>query len=303
LLTENEKDSVRLSGIIPPLLTPFKENGEVDIDRIPLLVEFLKPYVSGFFVCGTYGSGALMNVDERKRVFEAVSECVDDSYQLIAHVGTTNQQDALDLAEHAAQHHARAVSAVPPYYFHHDDETLFQFFRDLINAVSVPVYLYDNPGASGNPISPELINRLAEVGLNGVKDSTFDIGKTYTVMRKVQKQDFDVVIGSESLLLPAFMMGAQACISGLANVFPELMNKLYDAARSNDVVLAKDRQTKVLKMWDILHFGSSTPTAYAMLQIRGVDAGLPRKPMLPLRQEIYNKVKNSMQDTHSIWNI
>lgn len=294
---------MRLSGIIPPLLTPFKENGEVDLERIPLLVEFLKPYVKGFFICGTYGSGALMSIDERKSVFEAVAACVDGSYQLVVHVGTTNQRDALELAKHAAQHHARAVSAVPPYYFHHDDEALFQFFQALINAVPVPVYLYDNPGASGNPVSPDLINRLAEVGLHGVKDSTFDISKTYAVMRKVQKPEFDVVIGSESLLLPAFVMGAQACISGLANVLPELMSRLHEAARSNDLVLARDLQTKVLKMWDILHFGPSTPTAFAMLQIRGIEAGQPRRPMLPLRKEIYARVQNAMRELESLWKI
>ena len=292
---------MRLLGIIPPLLTPFKENGEVDIDRIPLLVEFLKPYVKGFFVCGTYGSGALMSIDERKTVFEAVAACVDDSYQLVAHVGTTNQRDTLDLAEHAARHHAWAVSAVPPYYFHHDDETLFQFFQALINAVPLPVYLYDNPGASGHLVSPELINRLAEIGLFGVKDSTFDISKTYAVMRKMQKKDFDVVIGSESLLLPAFAMGVRACISGLANVLPELMNKLYEAARSNDLVLARDLQTKALKMWDILHFGPSTPAAFAMLEIRGIQAGFPRRPMLPLRKEIYGRIATAMCDTESLW--
>jgi 4-hydroxy-tetrahydrodipicolinate synthase len=294
---------MKLSGIIPPLLTPFKENGEVDFDRIPLLVQFMKPYVKGFFVCGTYGSGVLMNVDERKKVFEAVAECVDDTYQLIAHVGTANLRDTLNLAEHAEQHHALAVTAVPPFYFHYDEEALFQFFCDLINVSSIPVYLYDNPGASGNQISPELINRLAEVGLNGVKDSTFDISKTYAVMRKVQKKDFDVVIGSESLLLPAFAMGARACISGLANVLPELMDKLYEAALSGDRMRAEDLQTKVLKMWDILHFGPSTPTAHAMLQIRGIEAGFPRKPMLPLSKEIYTKVVIAMRETQSTWNI
>ena len=294
---------MKLSGIIPPLLTPFKENDEVDFDRIPLLVQFMKPYVKGFFVCGTYGSGVLMNVDERKKVFETVAECVDGTYQLIAHVGAANQRDTLNLAEHAGQHHALAVTAVPPFYFHYDEEALFQFFCNLITVSSVPVYLYDNPGASGNHMSPELINRLAEIGLNGVKDSTFDISKTYAVMRKVQKKDFDVVIGSESLLLPAFVMGARACISGLANVLPELMDKLYEAVLSSDRMRAEDLQTKVLKMWDILHFGPSTPTAYAMLQIRGIEAGFPRKPMLPLSKEIYTKVVIAMRETQSTWNI
>jgi dihydrodipicolinate synthase/N-acetylneuraminate lyase len=294
---------MNLSGIIPPLLTPFKENGEVDFDRIPLLVNFMKPYVKGFFVCGTYGSGVLMDVGERKKVFETVAECVDGSYQLLVHVGAASQRDALKLAEHAVRHNALALTAVPPFYYRYDEEALFQYFRDLINASAIPVYLYDNPGASGNQISPDLISRLAEIGLNGVKDSTFDIGKTYMMMRKVVKKDFDVVIGSESLLLPAFVMGARACIAGLANILPELVNKLYEAALGSDLILAQELQTKVLKMWDILHFGSSIPTAHAMLQIRGLEAGFPRKPLLPLRKEIYAKVGIAMRESQSIWNI
>jgi 4-hydroxy-tetrahydrodipicolinate synthase len=294
---------MKLSGIIPPLLTPFKESGEVDYDRIPLLVEFMKPYVSGFFVCGTYGSGVLMNVEERKKVFETVSNCVDDSCQLIAHVGTSNLRDTLDLAEHASQHQALAVTAVPPYYYHYDEEALYQYFCELIRASLIPVYLYDNPGTTGNKVSAELINNLAEAGLHGVKDSTFDIGKTYMVMRKVKNTNFDVVIGSESLLLPAFLLGARACISGLANVLPELMNQLYVAACSDDQLLAKNLQMEVLKMWDILHIGPSVPTAYAMLEIRGIDAGLPRKPMLPLGKEVVSKVASAMNETRSIWNM
>jgi 4-hydroxy-tetrahydrodipicolinate synthase len=294
---------MKLSGIIPPLLTPFKENGEVDFDRIPLLVNFMKPYVKGFFVCGTYGSGILMDVEERKKVFETVADCVDGSYKLLVHVGAASQRDALKLIEHAAGHHALAITAVSPFYYRYDEEALFQYFHDLINASAIPVYLYDNPGASGNQISPELISRLAEIGLNGVKDSTFDIGKTYMVMRKVVKKDFDVVIGSESQLLPAFVMGARACIAGLANVLPELVNKLYEAALGGDRILAEELQTNVLKMWDILHYGPSIPTAHAMLQIRGLEAGFPRKPLLPLKKEVYTKVGTAMRENKSIWSI
>ncbi len=294
---------MRLSGIIPPLLTPFTESGEVDFDRIALLVQFMKPYAKGFFVCGSYGSGPLMNVDERKMVFEAVADCVDDSYQLVAHVGAASQRDTLELALHAAQHRARAVTAVAPFYYHYDEETLFAYFCELIQAVQVPVYLYDNPGASGNPVSPELLDRLASLGLNGVKDSTFDIGKTYAVMRRVQRRDFDVVIGSESLLLPAFAMGARACIAGLANVMPELVNRLYEAACSNDPELTRELQTQVLRMWDVLHYGPSVPTAMAMLGIRGIDPGYPRKPMMPLGKATFSRVEAAMREHQSWWDL
>lgn len=295
--------TLTLKGIIPPFLTPFDENGEVDHRRINMLVDFMKPYVQGFFVGGTYGSGALMNVEERKRVFETVSGCVQPHHQLVAHVGTTNLRDTLELARHAVEHKAIAVAAVTPYYYKYDEEALFQFFRALIESVPVPVYLYDNPQTTGNTVSPELVNRLADAGLHGVKDSTFDISKTYMMMRKVKKADFDVVIGSESLLLPAFMMGASASVSGLANVLPELLRRLYNAACSDDHHLAQQLQTDVLKMWDILHYGPSVPTAFAMLHVRSIDAGLPRRPQLPLSRDLYAKVESAMKSNRSLWEI
>ena len=112
-----------------------------------------------------------------------------------------------------------------------------------------------------------------------------------------------MVIGSESLLLPAFVMGAQACISGLANVLPELMHQLFITAYEKDMVKAQEFQTKVLKMWDVLHIGASNPTAYAMLHARGFDIGYPRKPFNPIGGEKYKLVEKAMKDTESIWKI
>lgn len=294
---------MRLKGIIPPILTPFDEHGAVDLNRLHEFARFLAAHVQGFYICGSYGSGVLMNLEERKKVFEVLSEFSSSDFQLVAHVGTTNLRDSIALAQHAEEHGALAVAAVPPFYFRYNDALLYAFFRDLIEAVSIPVYLYDNPGATGNPVSIDLINQLADVGLHGVKDSTFDIGKTYQVMRSVNKEDFDVVIGSESQFLPAFMQGSGACISGLANAMPELMQKLFQTADRGAFKQAAALQRRVLEMWDILHFGPSTATAYAMLRVRGVDAGWPRRPFLPIDNELYAKIESAMDETVGIWNL
>jgi 4-hydroxy-tetrahydrodipicolinate synthase len=293
--------ALKLKGIIPPILTPFDEKGEVDLTRLETFANFLKPHVQGFYVCGSYGSGVLMSVEERKRVFEALSGYADGTFELVAHVGTTTLRDSITLAQHAEENHAVAVAAVPPFYFKYNDEALFGFFHDLIHSVNIPVYVYDNPGATGNLLSPELINRLADAGLHGVKDSTFDISKTYLVMRKVEKPGFDVVIGSESLFLPAYMLGSRACISGLANAMPELMQRLFRAADSGDFGQAAELQRQVLLMWDILHYGPSTSTAYAMLQVRGVDIGYPRRPFVPTGKELFQKIEAAMKHSESIW--
>ncbi len=293
--------ALKLRGIIPPVLTPFDERGEVDLMRLDKFAGFLKPHVQGFYVCGSYGSGVLMSIDERKKVFEALSGYADGAFELVAHVGSTSTRDTITLAQHAEANHAVAVAAVPPFYFKYNDEALFEFFHDLIRSVSIPVYVYDNPGATGNVLSPELINRLANVGLHGVKDSTFDISKTFQVMRKVEKPGFDAVIGSESLFLPAYMMGSRACISGLANAMPELMQKLFRAADSGDFNKAAELQKQVLLMWDILHFGPSTSTAYAMLQVRGIDIGYPRRPFIPAERGLYQKIEAAMKLSESVW--
>ncbi len=78
-----------------------------------------------------------MNVEERKSVFEALSPYSDGSFELIAHVGTTNLRDSIELAQHAEAHRALAVAAVPPFYFRYSEETLFAFFKDLIESVSI----------------------------------------------------------------------------------------------------------------------------------------------------------------------
>jgi len=294
---------MKLKGIIPPILTPFNEGGEIDFKRLEKFANFLHPYVQGFYVNGTYGSGVLMNIVERKNVFEALSSYSDGSFELVAHVGSTNLRDSIELAQHAESHGALAVAAVPPFYYHYTDESLFAFFKDLIKSVSIPVYLYDNPGATGNPVSIDLINRLAEVGLAGVKDSTFDISKTYMVMRKVKKEGFDVVIGSESLFLPAYVQGSRACISGLANALPELMQKLFSTAEKGDFSQAAILQRQVLEMWDILHYGPSTATVYAMLKVRGIDVGFPRRPFLPIGEDLYKRIESAMKANESIWKI
>ena len=294
---------MKLKGIIPPILTPFDEKGEIDLKRLEKFAEFLRPHVDGFYVNASYGSGVLMNLAERKRIFEALSSYSEGRFQLIAHVGTTNLRDSIELDQHAETHRALAVAAVPPFYFRYSEEILFAFFKDLIESVSIPVYLYDNPGATGNPVSTDLINRLAEIGLAGVKDSTFDISKTYLVMRKIKKEGFDVVIGSESLFLPAYIQGSRACISGLANAMPELMQKLFRTAENRDFPQAAILQRQVLEMWDILHYGPSTATAYAMLKVRGIDAGFPRRPFLPIEKDLYEKIESAMKTNEVVWKI
>lgn len=287
---------MRVKGIFPPILTTFDSSGAVDERRLRSLVDFWLPHVHGMFVCGSYGSGPLLAPPEREGIFETVAGAVEGQVPLIAHVGATDTETVVRLARHAESYGAVAVAATPPFYYRLNGCALREHYQALIEAVSVPVYAYDNPKTTGNPISPTMLNELAGMGLRGLKDSSFDIGKLYMAMRTVEREDFDFVIGSESLMLPAFAMGIRGCISGLANAYPEVMCRFYEAATSGDLDEAARWQRLVLRLWDVLHTGPSVPTAYEILHLRGLDPGYPRRPLLRLTEDERQAVCQGMEE-------
>jgi len=276
----------KLYGIIPPLTTPFTKTGAVYEKGLRDLVDFQAEGGShGLFICGTYGSGPIMTLAERKRVHEIVIDQNQDRMTIVAHVGTTSTVQSIELAEHAEAAGADYVAAVSPYYHRHDERAVVEFFHALVAAVDIPVYVYNNPKASGVEIAPGFLRHLADVGVQGIKDSGFSYINFAHFILEMQDDypDFRFIVGTEGIALPAFMAGAKGCVSGLANVWPDLMVSLWDAYVAGDYETAAPLQMKVVKARKLLHIPSSTNAAcYTVLKARGVDAGVPKLPILPV---------------------
>lgn len=279
---------MELKGIIPPMTTPFTERGEVYEEGLSRLVEFQVAKGShGLFICGTYGSGPIMTLEERKRVHEIVVDQAKGRIAVVAHVGTTSTQQSVELAQHAESVGIEYVASVPPYYFHHDDRAVVEYFRALVRAVRVPVYVYNNPKVTPVNVTPKLLRNLVEVGVKGIKDSGFSfIDFTHLVLALEDRPDFRFIVGTEGIALPAFMAGARGCVSGLANAFPEIMVELWNLFQAGKYEEAAKLQLKVNRARQILHIPSSTNAAcYAALNARGVDVGIPKAPVLPVEKD------------------
>ena len=270
----------KISGIIPPVITAFDKQGNFDEEAQREIIAFLVDKVQGFYPCGTYGSGPLMNVEERKRVAEVVIDEVNGRVPVIMHVGGASTRSVVELAKHAEKAGAFAVAAVPPIYYGFKELEVERHFKALVEAVSIPVFVYNNPKTTGVSISAEFLNRLAQMGVRGVKDSSFDIMVFYTYLWKVEKKDFIPVIGTEALIFLAVGMGAHASVSGLANAIPEPVVELFNTVKAGDVGKARPLQKKVSTMRDIMHYGPTLPMIQAVLRARGVNAGYPRLPFV-----------------------
>ncbi len=285
----------KVTGIIPPLLTGFNKEGDYDAAAQKEITEFLVDKVQGFYICGTYGSGPLMTADERKQVAEDVIAQVDGRIPVIVHVGGCSTRSVVELAVHAEKAGADAVAAVPPIYYHFGEDAVLRHFEALRKAVSIPTFVYNNPKATGVTVTPSMLKKLADLGIDGIKDSSFEILVFWEQMWAVTKPDFIPVIGTEALILPAVALGAHAAVCGLANAIPEPVVQLFNAASQGDMALAAKLQKTVSKMRDIMHLAPTLPMIQAVLREQGVNVGYPRLPFVFPEQALVDQAMSEFR--------
>jgi dihydrodipicolinate synthase/N-acetylneuraminate lyase len=287
----------KLKGVVPPMITPFDKEGNLDFINLEKLVSFLKDNVDGLYICGSYGSGPLMSVEERKKVAEVTVRIVDKKIPIIAHTGTTNTHDTVLLTKHAEEIGCDGAAAVGPYYFHHNEDSVLEFYGSMIKAVSsdFPIYVYHNPKFSGYTISLSTMKKLKKLGIHGIKDATFDILTFATYMRELADDNFDIALGTEAMWLSARALGAQSYIPGLGNALPEICQKMYQEGIKNDFEACRKTQFEVNQLRDIMYLAKSTQLAiYAMLEIRSIITAYPRSPFVPATSEEKEAMKKRL---------
>ena len=203
----------QMRGVIPPMLTPFQENGEVDYEGIKALVGFLRDRVDGLFITGSYGGGVLMTPDERMLVTETVIKAAGGKIPVIVQTGTADSRSTAKLTAHAAAAGAAAVSAVGPYYYKHNEDEICAFYSSMVKAAGeeTPVYVYNNPGFQGYPMELKTIKKLKDTGVRGIKDATFDIMLHANYMRLLKGSNVAVGV---CFGMQGIYTGHCQCLSG-----------------------------------------------------------------------------------------
>ncbi|MFW6121712.1 MAG: dihydrodipicolinate synthase family protein [Petrotogales bacterium] len=286
-----------LKGIIPPVVTIFDAEGKVDEKKYRNFIEFLCKHVQGLFVCGTYGSGPLMTLEERKRTLEIALDQANGRIPVVTHVGSTVPEHILELAHHAEEKGAKAVASVAPFYFGYSQENIIDFFKWFVKEVDIPVYLYNNPKTTGLEVKIETLKELHKNGLAGVKDSTFDLVYFYEVKNNIGLESFSYISGTEAFIIPAIPLGADAAICGLANALPEIVVELYNKAISKNYEEAYILQEKVNHLREIQHYAQSIPAIHAMLKMRGIDSGHTKLPFKLVSDSKYSEMKGAFEKT------
>lgn len=274
----------RIQGVVVPMVTPFADDGELAVAAIPPLVDHLiAAGVAGLFPAGTTGEGFLLTLAERRQLAEAVVAAAAGRVPVIIHTGTPTTAETLALTHHAHAIGAQAVAILPPYVYHHSDAALLRHYTTIANSVpDLPIYLYNFPAISHNTLTTELILALRADAPNiiGMKDSSGSLATLTEVVAATDGQ-FNAINGGDGQVLMALALGFDGCVSGNANVVPELLVALYQAVTRGDLPHARTLQQQLNRVRALLGDGGNLSLFKGMLAQRGVPVGDVRAPLLP----------------------
>ena len=267
-------------GLMPAMVTPFDERGDVDLAATEAVIErFLEAGVSGISPLGSTGEATHLTAEERKRFAEEVVRIVGGRTPLVVGVGSSGTREAVELARHAESAGADAVLVVSPFYWKVGEEALFAHFATVADSVEIPVMIYNLPMLTGIDLSPSLVARLATERQNvvGIKDTVTEYGHTVGVLREVKpvRPDFTVLSGWEDLILPSLLAGADGSICALANVAPKLFVDLVHSARDGDLTRAVELHRRVLALTAL---GALSDTPVGAVKLAMNRLGVPISP-------------------------
>ena len=234
-----------IRGVLLPTITPFDDRVRVDEEMMRQLVDFhIKAGVQGLFVLGSTGQGPAMTIEERKQAAVITLDQAKKRIPVVIHVGTADAWSTTDLADHAAAHGADALAIVPPYYYSdHSEYEIIAHYRAVHKAVSLPIYIYENPKYSGISIPPGFALRMKEQvpALKGIKVA-YGQGALLEYVRLLP--DVSVFTGNADLfgLVP---FGLAGMINPPTSFVPELCVALFKALDSKDYLAAVDAQKRV----------------------------------------------------------
>ena len=279
---------MRLRGIIPPVVTQFTNDQELDLGKLKAHVDWqIECGVHGIFVLGTTGEFYALDDKEKQTVVAAaVAHCRGRSPVFVG-AGAETTREVVRLTKMAEKEGADGVSVIAPYFIKPSQAELFDHFRKVAESTKLPVVLYNNPGTcAGLSIEPDTVARLAELpNVVGIKDSSGDLQNTIEILRQTSRDKFSVLNGRDTLILAALQAGVQGAIPASCNVAPELCVGLFESFSAGDLTAAREFQARLHPIRMAMGLATGNGAVKEALVLLGRSCGPNRSPVGPLNEE------------------
>ncbi len=282
-------------GIIPALVTPFKENFDVDYEGIAKLLDYVEKHVDAVVPAGTTGESATLSYQEHIEVVKYV--CDVANVPVIAGAGSNSTREAVFLGKEVEKAGADAAMFITPYYNKPNKEGLYQHYKKIAEEISIPIIIYNVPSRTACNITPDVVERLANDFDNiiGIKEASGNLKQVCEIINRTPN-NFVLLSGDDFLTLPILMLGGKGVISVAANVAPHLMKEMYSAFKEGDIEKAREFHYRLMPLFSVLFIDTNPIPVKKALELMGLPAGKPRLPLVELDEEKTKKVEEVLRN-------
>jgi 4-hydroxy-tetrahydrodipicolinate synthase len=286
------------TGCGTALVTPFRQNLSLDEPALRRLIRRQIDAGIDFLVpCGTTGENPTLTRAEHLRVVEITVEESNGQVPVLAGAGGYNTAEVIELAKDLESLRADGILSVTPYYNKPTQEGLYQHYKAIAAAISIPIIVYSVQGRTGVNVEPATLKRLAQIeNIAGVKEASGNIGQIATIASQAP-DGFSVLSGDDAIAVPVIALGGHGVISVVANEIPAEMAELIHACLGGNFIRARELQNKYLPLMEMNFIESNPGPAKAAMAEMGLLEPVWRLPLVPPKIENLEKIRHVLEST------
>lgn len=281
------------------IVTPFKENGEVDYETFAKNIEYqISNGTDAIIVCGTTGEASTLSHEEHLDVIRYCVKCVNGRIPVVAGTGSNCTETAIYLSQEAEKAGVDGILVVTPYYNKATQKGLFEHFKMVADSVKVPMILYNIPGRTGGVnILPETVVKLCTEVENivGVKDATGSISQVAKLM-SIAGGNVDLYSGNDDQIVPLLSLGGKGVISVLSNVAPAQTHDICAKFFEGDVEGSRKMQLEAISLIEALFCEVNPIPVKKALHLMGMMGGTLRRPLTVMEDANAARLEKAMKD-------
>ncbi len=281
-------------GSIVALVTPFKENFDIDFEAYGRLIDWhIAQGTDAILPCGCTGEAATLSHDEQKQCIKFAVERIAKRVPVMAGTGSNNTKEALVLTQYAAEVGADGALLIMPYYNKPTPAGQIAHFTSIAQAVDIPIVLYNVPGRTGQNMLPQTVADLNQVpNIVAIKEAAGSIDQVSQIMSLC---DINVLCGDDSLTLPMMSLGANGVISVAANIVPAKMAQLCVSCAKGDYEAARRIHFELMPLFKALFIETNPMPAKAALARMGLIQNIVRLPLTPMLSSTFPQLETVLK--------
>lgn len=283
----------RFGRISTAMVTPFNKEGKIDFEQATALIEYLlENGTDSLVISGTTGESPTLTKEEKLDLFTHAVKVVGKRVPVIAGTGSNNTAESIEFSKKAELLGVDALLLVAPYYNKPNQEGLYQHFKAIAEAVSIPVILYNVPGRTVSNIAPSTVIRLSKISnVVAVKEASGDLSAMTEIISGTS-EDFELYSGDDGLTLPSLAIGAKGVVSVASHIVGKEIQEMISLFYAQQLEQAAILHQKLHPIMKGLFAVPSPAPVKAALNYKGINVGSVRLPLVTLSEtEMENLIK------------